>query len=370
LLKELGSYIADKIGIKLGEVLFFLEKESIVFGAATPLIISAKEAPLFQALTLKMLSSPLSYATTPQLPDQSTNVNTKIGGRFIIIGSLQDSTINTVAKSQSFNHRHTGVLLQLEDLTTQWDFKCTNGKLTFFINSIAIKEIASIYYRYFYQDDEKIDAIELLHICLENFDGLVYGRGGSEYFNSSKPLQLSNLLPSIQTYSSIALPDTIIIKGASIDSIVGSLVETQLITKSISGVRSIVVNNNTFDKWGKAGLQALPTLFQKQIMGVDIRVHVLHQQIIATKIDKDAIDYRYAMETSLKSVSLPQDVIQFCLSVSQIEKNPLVGIDLIQTAGKYILLESNATPGWDYFFKEEDTKEQVCYALIISKRQT
>jgi len=162
------------------------------------------------------------------------------------------------------------------------------------------------------------------------------------------------------------LPASTIIKNSKhIKEIMSSSTGINYITKSISGIRSIVVNNQTFSKWEKAGLNALPTLFQKQIEGDDIRVHVCHSQVIAIKItNKDKVDYRYSDTSLFEKINIPQDIINFCLKISWLEQNPLVGIDLIQTTEGYIFLESNPMPGWDYFFKEKKSKEKICRAIM------
>jgi glutathione synthase/RimK-type ligase-like ATP-grasp enzyme len=73
--------------------------------------------------------------------------------------------------------------------------------------------------------------------------------------------------------------------------------------------------------------------------------------VIAVKIfNKDRVDYRYSDTASFQEISIPREIIDFCLTISRLEQNPLIGIDLIQTVAGYVFLEANPMPGWDYFF--------------------
>ena len=119
---------------------------------------------------------------------------------------------------------------------------------------------------------------------MDSFDGLVYGRGTSQYLNSSKPLQLANIIPSISDHPAIVFPNTHIVKIIDSEEVISPPKGVKYITKSISGIRSIVVNNEIFAMWSNDGLAALPALFQEQIEGDDVRVHVCHDKVFAVKI--------------------------------------------------------------------------------------
>jgi glutathione synthase/RimK-type ligase-like ATP-grasp enzyme len=178
-------------------------------------------------------------------------------------------------------------------------------------------------------------------------------------------LQLAHVLPTLATYSYISIPPTTIIKGIGYEKVTSPPQDRQYITKFLSDIRSIVVNNSTFRQWDKEGIQNLPTLFQEHIKGIDWRIQVCGDQVFAVKINKkDAVDYRYAVSVSFEEVKPPPQVITFCMAVSQFEDNPCMGIDLIQTDCGDIFLEANPAPGWDYYFKETSRKEQVCRAIL------
>lgn len=128
LLKRLGMNIGKRLGIRLGEILFFVSAQQIIFGAATPRIINAKNTPNFQGLTLKALTTASSYDHPGDLLSL-TPANQKAAGDFIAIGSRKDKTMSTLVSSQAFSQN--GIFLPLEESTISWNFSCANGKLKF-----------------------------------------------------------------------------------------------------------------------------------------------------------------------------------------------------------------------------------------------
>lgn len=372
LLKRFATSIGQKLAIRLGEILFFVAPQQVTFGAATPRVIHAQHTPHFQKLTLQALTTPLAYHNPDHPLDsfQHSIVNDNFGvipstvGSVIAIGSTKDNTMYNLVASQSFSKN--GVLLPLEACNVTWHFSYSNGVLRFFTKDSCLETIAAIYYRPFARQEN--NALDLLHNCLDSFDGLVYGRGSAQYLNASKPMQLAHVLPVMHAYHAVALPDTTIIKMMDHPAGISEPSGVQYITKSISGVRSIVVNNHVFDRWEQNGLHTLPTLFQKQIEGDDIRVHVCHDQVFAVKIThKDAVDYRYAAAFSIQIITLPKEIIAFCLMVRRLEANPLIGIDFIRTTSGYIFLEANPMPGWDWFYSKNEIvtiKESICDTIM------
>jgi hypothetical protein len=108
-----------------------------------------------------------------------------------------------------------------------------------------------------------------------------------------------------------------------------------------------------------------PVLFQQQVMGVCIRVHVIGKQVIATEIQSTGMDYRYTANNRFLAHQLPSHIEQDCrLATEQLGLN-FSGIDLIYEAKKdrYTLLEINPAPGYVYFEKQMATPK-VSYALM------
>lgn len=68
----------------------------------------------------------------------------------------------------------------------------------------------------------------------------------------------------------------------------------RIVYKSISGLRSIVTEFGEDDLDRLGALRACPVQFQAYVSGFDVRVHVVGDEVIATRIDSDGTDYRYA----------------------------------------------------------------------------
>src|SRR5262245_10193072 len=68
----------------------------------------------------------------------------------------------------------------------------------------------------------------------------------------------------------------------------------RIIYKSISAARSIVREWHPGARPDAAAVASLPTQFQAFVPGQNVRVHVVGEDLFATAIDSDAVDYRYA----------------------------------------------------------------------------
>jgi len=153
-----------------------------------------------------------------------------------------------------------------------------------------------------------------------------------------------------------------------------------LIYKSASGVRSIV---RTLDADARARLQAVrvtPTLFQKRLRGTNIRVHVIADEVFATEIDSEALDYRYPGHvsadlltdaigdaghsgvTALRATRLPLDVQARCVAATLSLGLAFAGLDLmLADDGCVYCFEANPSPGYSYY--EEATGQPIAAAL-------
>ncbi len=184
-----------------------------------------------------------------------------------------------------------------------------------------------------------------------NWPGRILCAPKSQCANESKPYQLNQtLFKAAQNNPAVSIGKSYIIKGLKLyqQQIAGK----SCIVKSLSGIRSIVVDQQTFSTWNKNSTQHLPILFQEKIEGQDLRVHIIQNQTFSKlSRSKEGIDYRYDKAFfKLKSIqSLPHNLHQFACSVSTLEQNQLLGIDFIQQKSKYVVLEANPSPGWSAY---------------------
>jgi len=140
----------------------------------------------------------------------------------------------------------------------------------------------------------------------------------------------------------------------------------EVIYKSLSGIRSIV------RRLEPGGLSRLPLLrngpaqFQAFIPGENVRVHTVGNQLFATRVHSDAVDYRYGSreghKVEMEPAVLPPHIAEACLRLARRLDLLLAGIDLKETPdGKYYCFEVNPSPGFLYY--ERYTGQPISMAL-------
>lgn len=125
-----------------------------------------------------------------------------------------------------------------------------------------------------------------------------------------------------------------------------------LIYKSISGVRSIVRRLDRGDDERLQQVVNCPTQFQRYIEGTEYRVHVVGRKVFACEVLSEDTDYRYPATEAprISACTLPDFVIQRCLTVSELLELPLCGIDLRRTpSGEWYCFEVNPSPGFTFY---------------------
>jgi hypothetical protein len=140
-----------------------------------------------------------------------------------------------------------------------------------------------------------------------------------------------------------------------------------VIVKSVSGIRSRVRRVGPADAARLVDVTTCPTQFQRRVLGVDVRVHVVGASIFATEVASDADDYRYARaqgcpDPTLTEIDLPDDVAQRCRALSARLGLPVAGIDLRRTPeGEWYCFEVNPSPGFTYY--ESSTGQPIAAAI-------
>ncbi len=140
----------------------------------------------------------------------------------------------------------------------------------------------------------------------------------------------------------------------------------EVIYKSLSGIRSIV------RRLGPEQLSRLPLLshgpaqFQAFIPGENVRVHTVGDQVFATRVYSEAVDYRYAgregHEVRMEPIQLQPKIAESCLGLARKLDLLLTGIDLKETPdGQYFCFEVNPSPGFLYY--ERHARQPISMAL-------
>jgi RimK-like ATP-grasp domain len=138
----------------------------------------------------------------------------------------------------------------------------------------------------------------------------------------------------------------------------------RLVYKSTSSQRSIV-RELDLDRADLNRVRHLPTQFQALVPGLNVRVHVVGDAVLACAIRSATVDYRYAGAegAEMEPIELPSDVEDRCIRVSRELDLPFCGIDLIlDDSGVWWCLEANPSPAYSAF--EEPTGLPIAEALV------
>jgi len=141
----------------------------------------------------------------------------------------------------------------------------------------------------------------------------------------------------------------------------------EVIFKSISGVRSIVKKLTPDRGPDLAKIRHLPTQFQAFVPGTNVRVHVVGEQVFATEIQSDAVDYRYGSreghDTEMVPYELPADIHEKCIALSKALELPLCGIDFKRTPDNdFVCFEVNPSPAYSYY--EQHGGQPISSAIV------
>ena len=213
-------------------------------------------------------------------------------------------------------------------------------------------------------DPVRIPKAKFFHYALNEWlelaDCRVVNRACDMASNMSKPYQAQLISPLFPT------PPTLVTNEPG-EALAFIRRHGRVIYKSISSVRSIVREWRSADARNLTRIRALPTQFQAYLEGTNIRVHVVGEKVFATEIDSPAIDYRYAqrdgLETAMRPLELPPEILARCLELSRLLRLPFCGIDLKRTqAGDYYCFEVNPSPAYSYY--QEHTGQPIADALV------
>ncbi len=190
--------------------------------------------------------------------------------------------------------------------------------------------------------------------------GRVLNRVSATASNASKPYQAQLI-----NACGLATPPTLITNSPT-EVLEFKALHERVIYKSISSIRSIVRELQSEDAAQLEKIRALPTQFQAFIPGDNVRVHVVGDEIFASEITTEAVDYRYAgrddLAVSMRPVELPPDIANKCRQLSQALDLPLCGIDLKRTpAGEYFCFEVNPSPAYSYY--QNHTGQPIAQAI-------
>jgi glutathione synthase/RimK-type ligase-like ATP-grasp enzyme len=238
---------------------------------------------------------------------------------------------------------------------------------------LGIEEITGVYVRFLGpegrlppQGDPKaaaalqFEADAGLMALLEDLPCPVVNRIGGGMSNNSKPYQALLL-----RRAGLKVPATLVTSDPAAARAFQAE-HGEVIYKSASGIRSIVRRLGSAQLARLALLRNGPAQFQAFVPGRNVRVHTVGDVVFATRIETDAVDYRYAhldgLDVVMTPVTLPAAVKTACLRAARELDLLFAGIDLKETPdGEYICFEINPCPGFTYY--ERHTGQPISAAL-------
>ncbi|MBU3077699.1 ATP-grasp domain-containing protein [Sphingomonas quercus] len=259
-------------------------------------------------------------------------------------------------------------------LTMNWADGRRSGHLSGQDWQMGIEEVSGAYVRFLGPEGRQLpaglpepQACELqqeadaaLMLVLDDLPCAVVNRMGGGMSNNSKPHQLLLI-----ARAGLLVPPTLVTNDP--EAVEAFRAEHgALIYKSTSGIRSIVRRLEPDHLPRLALLRNGPAQFQALIRGCDVRVHVVGDQLFATRVRSEATDYRYAgregASVEMEPAELPPAVAEACLRVSRDLGLLHSGIDLRETPnGDWYCFEVNPCPGFLYY--ERNTGQPISFAL-------
>ncbi len=199
-----------------------------------------------------------------------------------------------------------------------------------------------------------------LMALLEDLECPVVNRIGGGLSNNSKPYQAF-----VISRTGLSVPPTLVTSDPAAARAF-HVEHGEVIYKSASGIRSIVRRLGPDHLARLDLLRDGPAQFQAFVPGHNVRVHTVGDRVFATRIESEAVDYRYAhldgLTARLEPVALPATVEAACLRLAHAFDLLFAGIDLKETReGKFFCFEVNPCPGFLYY--ERHTGQPISTAL-------
>lgn len=192
-------------------------------------------------------------------------------------------------------------------------------------------------------------AVEDALFCwAEMTPSFVVSRPSAMSSNSSKPFQLE----LIRSHG-MAVPETLITTEPA--AVLQFREEcSDIIYKSVSAVRSKVSKFRSEHLDRIANVASCPTQFQQYISGDDYRIHVVGNDVFATRIISDADDYRYsagdAASCDVTPCEIPSELAETCKAIATGMGLPVAGLDLRRTTDdRWYCFEVNPSPGFTFY---------------------
>jgi hypothetical protein len=268
----------------------------------------------------------------------------------LILGHVRDSTIVHV-RTQNLGIRV--AFLDIGEYLVDGSIEAASGQSIFRARGRAwsLDEFPCIYQRAYAALDASPQARSRL-LALEtgpmSSASEVINRPFGGWQNLSKPFQLLMLQDrfTVPPSRSTSIPDDYRLFREAMSDV---------IYKSNSGERSIVDRITPEHDGRTQRLATCPVLFQRQIIGDDVRVHVCRGEAFAVRISSDAVDYRYYKARGSfahlePQATLPEEIRAGSIAFAATSGVALAGFDFkVDADGHWYCLEMNPSPAFESY---------------------
>lgn len=276
-----------------------------------------------------------------------------------VVGDLGDLTLVYVAHLARRRGLHV-IELSEDALGSSWAFSFDDrqpkgGRIVAAGDSYSFGDVAGMYVRLSSEpelpadldglpDEEKAVLIRerrsALQYLLNRFPGVVANRPAAGRSNGSKPYQMRQL-----AQAGFRLPRWVASNDLeAIDAFLDTC-GAGAIYKSCSGLRS---RARLFDDAVRERLEegTSPIVVQEYVPGADVRVHTVNDQVFATKVISEGVDYRFSgTESDYESIDVPEDIALLMQQVARQEGLTIAGFDFrVTDEGRWFCLEVNPVP--------------------------
>ena len=200
------------------------------------------------------------------------------------------------------------------------------------------------------------EQIQLLHRLLAHYAyplGNYFQEGDEEAITASKPTQAAMFRGSFPLTRITSAP-------SRFDS-------GDWVVKSISGIRSIVVDGQDERLSYSHARFAAPVQFQKRVMGAPVKVHWYRTRretwlILAVAASATGVDYRYCSESEYEIMPMRAHWYLFANDLFARLRTRFFDFDLIDSEDGELFLEVNTSPAPAYF---EDATSNFSFSARV-----
>lgn len=169
-----------------------------------------------------------------------------------------------------------------------------------------------------------------------------------DFSNSNRAIHLKILAECGFTF-----PETLISSNPSdVQEFLTLNKDRGVIYKSNSGIKTIT-RRVSIDELERINLvEHCPVVFQEQIFGDDVRIHMLNGVAYGLRIQSPDVDYRFSKRTTKQVLSyIPDDIRHAMVSYSARSHLKFIGFDfkVEHSSGRWICLEANPMPGYESY---------------------